>query len=54
MPREFKAFIQSRTNADLIVLSQRLPVGQAADDLILIWNATNSDEWRNRMEFLPI
>jgi hypothetical protein len=33
---------------------QHLPLREAADDLMLIWTATDADEWIDRIAFLPI
>ena len=32
----------------------KVPIRTAAEDLILIWTATNEEEWTDRIEFLPI
>ena len=54
MPEHFGEFVKSRRSPGLIVVPQHLPVGQAADDLILIWTVTEADEWIDRVVFLPI
>lgn len=54
MPRHFGEFVQSQRSPGLIVVPQHLPLRQVADDLILIWTATEADEWVNRVVFLPI
>lgn len=54
MPQHFGEFVQSQRSPGLIVVPQHLPVAQAADDLILVWTATEADEWVDRVVFLPI
>lgn len=54
MPRHFGEFVRSQHSPGLIVVSQHLPVGEVADDLILIWTATQAGEWTDRIAFLPI
>lgn len=54
MPQHFGEFVQAHRSPGLIVVPQHLPVGQAADDLILAWTATKADEWVDRIAFLPI
>src|SRR5919109_3794658 len=44
MPRQFGEFVRSQRSPGLIVVPQHLPVGTAADDLILIWTATKPEE----------
>ena len=54
MPRHFGEFLRSQRSPGLIVVPQHLPIGEVADDLILIWTATNAKEWTDRIAFLPI
>jgi hypothetical protein len=54
MPRHFAQFISQRDSAGLIVVRQSLSVAAAMEDLILIHAATESDEWTNRLVFLPL
>src|SRR5207244_8584922 len=42
------------TAAGVIVVPQHLPLGEVADDLILIWTATEAEEWTDRIVYLPI
>lgn len=54
MPRHFGDFLRSQHSPGLIVVPQHLPLGEVADDLILIWTATDAEEWTDRIAFLPI
>lgn len=54
MPAHFHAFIRSTPSPGLIIVPQRLAVREAVDALILIWAATQSEEWTNRIVYLPI
>src|SRR3990172_7702409 len=54
MPRHFDEFLRSRRSPGLIVVPQHLPLGEVADALILIWMATEAEEWMDRIAFLPI
>jgi hypothetical protein len=36
------------------LISQNLPIMQAAEDLILIWEASEAEEWVNRLDSLPL
>jgi hypothetical protein len=54
MPRHFREFLRSERSPGLIVVPQHLPIGEVADDLILIWTATDAEEWTDRIAFLPI
>lgn len=54
MPKYFTQFITTKTSAGLLVIPQNLPIRQAADDLILIWHASEAEEWVNRLYSLPL
>lgn len=54
MPRHFGEFVQAQRSPGLIVVPQHLSVGEVADDLILIWTATQPEEWTDRIAFLPV
>ncbi len=54
MPRHFAELVRSQHSPGLIVVPQHLPLREVADDLILIWTATEANEWIDRIAFLPI
>lgn len=54
MPRHFSEFIVKESSPGLLVVPQYLSVAAAVEDLILIWSATEAEEWVNRIGFLPL
>lgn len=54
MPGHFVEFTRSKHSPGLIIVPQYLPLREVADDLILIWTATDAEEWTDRVAFLPI
>ena len=54
MPSHFASFMTTRTSPGLILISQNLPILQAVDDLILIWEASEAEEWVNRLDSFPL
>lgn len=54
MPRHFAEFLATEASAGVIVVPQKLAVNNSVEDLILIWGATESDEWINRIQSLPL
>jgi predicted nuclease of predicted toxin-antitoxin system len=54
MPIHFANFTATRTSAGVILISQNLPIIQAVEDLILIWEASEAEEWVNRLDSLPL
>jgi hypothetical protein len=54
MPSHFANFTATRTSAGVILISQNLSIMQAVEDLILIWEASEAEEWVNRLDSLPL
>lgn len=54
MPRHFSEFIARETSPGLLVIPQSLSVAVAVEELILIWSATEAEEWVNRISILPL
>jgi len=54
MLKHFAHFIKHQSSPGLIIVSQDLDVGQAIEDLLLIWAATEGAEWENVAFFVPL
>ena len=54
MPRYFAEFIPDTRSPGVIVASQRLGIGVIVEELLLIWSASEPDEWVNRIAHLPL
>jgi hypothetical protein len=54
MPKHFAEFIGHTTSSGVIVIPQKLPVRAAIEDLLLIWTASEAEEWHNRIQVLPL
>ncbi len=54
MPLHVASCIASRTSAGVMLIVQALPIVQAVEDLILIWEASEAEEWSNRLDSLPL
>jgi Domain of unknown function (DUF5615) len=53
MPTEFGQFITSKTSSGVLILSQTLPIGEAIDAIILLWEASTTEEWINQIMTFP-
>ena len=53
MPAHFRQFTKSRPSPGVLLVRQDLPVGEAIDTLLLIWEASEADEWVNRLCLVP-
>ncbi|MCI0336729.1 MAG: DUF5615 family PIN-like protein [Acidobacteria bacterium] len=54
MPDHFAEFIQNQTSPGLLIVPQHLSLVVAAEELLLIWHASEAKEWINRISFLPL
>jgi len=55
MPRHFGDFLQAGASSPgVLLVPQYLPIGEAVDELVLIWNASDADEWENRILGIPL
>jgi len=54
MPIHFADFLQTTASPGVLLVPQRMPVSEAVDQLILIWAASDADEWLNRIWRLPL
>jgi hypothetical protein len=54
MPDYFGQFIMTEECPGILIVSQRMPVAQVAEELFLIWYASEPDEWVNRIRSLPL
>jgi hypothetical protein len=54
MPAHFARFLKSRSSPGVIIVAQDLDVGAAVEDLLLIWAASEAEEWRDQLGFVPV
>jgi predicted nuclease of predicted toxin-antitoxin system len=54
MPHHFGEFIRGHKSPGVFVVSQHVAPSEAAEELLLIWSATEAEEWENRICSLPL
>jgi hypothetical protein len=54
MPAHFADFIQQRESPGVIIVSQRVSIVRAIDELTLVWAASGGEEWVNLIVELPL
>jgi hypothetical protein len=55
MPQHFGDFLQARgSSPGVLLVPQSLPIGEAIEELVLIWGATDAEEWENRILRIPL
>lgn len=53
MPGYFAAFLASGQHSPGVLLHQTLPVAQAIEALLLVWGASDPEEWLDTLTYLP-
>jgi hypothetical protein len=54
MPRHFAEFIAHTRSPGLLLVPQSFPIAAAMEDILLIWFASETEEWINRIRYLPL
>jgi len=54
MPSHFAEFVTRRSSSGVLLVPQHLAVSVVVEDLLLIWGASEAEEWINRICYLPI
>ena len=53
MPKHFAHFVQSQICAGVLIVSKKLEISLAIDEIILIWLASEAEEYVNSIRQLP-
>ena len=54
MPRHFRDFAAGQRSPGVFLISQDMPVANAVEELLLIWEASDEGEWENQFTYLPL
>lgn len=54
MPQYFAEFIVHQTSSGVIIVLQSLPVNEAIENLIKIWQFSEAEDWINQIAYLPL
>lgn len=54
VPKHFQHFVARRASPGVILIPQKLPVSTAIAQLVMIWVASEAEEWVNQIRFLPL
>jgi Domain of unknown function (DUF5615) len=53
MPTEFGQFVTRQNSSGVLIMSQNLPISEAIDAVILVWEASTAEEWINQIMTFP-
>lgn len=54
MPRYFAEFVVDQTSPGVVIVLQSLPISEAINGLIKIWQTSEAEDWVNRIAYLPL
>ncbi|HJQ25599.1 MAG TPA: DUF5615 family PIN-like protein [Blastocatellia bacterium] len=54
MPRHFAEFLTAEHSPGVFILSQSLPISHAVEELLLVWEASEAEEWSDTIQALPL
>ena len=54
MPGHFAQFLATRPSPGLIIVEQDLDIGRIIEELLLIWAATDIEEWQDKIGYVPV
>jgi len=54
MPAHFARFTSDARSPGVILLCEAIPISTAIEELVLIWNASEAEEWVNRIVWIPL
>jgi hypothetical protein len=54
MPGHFRRLIEKQASPGLVIVSQEIDIGRAIEELLLVWAASEAEEWENTVIFLPL
>jgi hypothetical protein len=54
MPKYFGRFIETQNSAGVLIISQSCETSVAIEELVLIWEASEADEYLNLIRPIPL
>src|SRR3954452_498622 len=54
MPSHFRRFVSATTNPGVILLREGVSIASAIEELLLIWTASDAEDWVNRLIWIPL
>ncbi|HEY9876646.1 MAG TPA: DUF5615 family PIN-like protein [Candidatus Obscuribacterales bacterium] len=54
MPKYFAEFVINQNSYGVIIVLKTLPISEAINSLIKIWQTSEAEEWANRIAYLPL
>jgi hypothetical protein len=54
MPAHFAEYVATAQSSGVILLREGTSIGVVVEELVLIWAASEAEEWINRLSWIPL
>jgi len=54
MPAHFAEYLATANSSGVILLREAISLAVAIEELVLIWTASEAEEWINRLAWIPL
>ena len=54
MPAHFARYLVTAQSPGVVLLREAIPISAAIEELILIWSASEAEEWIGRLVWIPL
>ena len=54
MPEHFADFVISQHSPGVFIFAQDCPIGRASEELLLVWETSEAEEWTETLQWLPL
>lgn len=54
MPDYFAEFVQTKESPGVFIVRRGLKLGEIAEELVMIWEASEPGEWINQISYVPL
>jgi hypothetical protein len=54
MPIHFAEFVETSNTSGVILLREAISLAVVIEELVLIWSASEAEEWINRLAWIPL
>src|SRR4051812_29279901 len=54
MPTHFAQYVASAQSSGVILIREKTPIVVAIEELMLVWSASEAEEWANRLAWIPL
>ena len=54
MPTHFARYTAAAPSPGVVLLREAIPIATAIEELILIWSASEAEEWIGRLVWIPL